>query len=81
MTFGISRDDIIEVLAKMDLEWGVDEDAEMLIDVLLGRYEILEAYTWVFFYNPDFGTSPLTMLEMGRSREVFQAARGLVASG
>jgi hypothetical protein len=77
----ISREDITRVLKNMNLDWGDEEDAETLVGLLLERFELLEVYTWLFFYNTEFGASPLTMLEMGKSREVFKAARGLVASG
>jgi hypothetical protein len=64
-----------------NLPWGVDEDADMLIDLLReGDYSYKDIATWLFFpdYLGDLEGTPLVLLEEGRSRDVFKEARKMV---
>jgi len=74
-----SRRSILDALSRLDLEWGVDEDAEDLADLLLRVYTPAEAMSWMFFHDPDLDGTPVALLQQGRSRDVFQAARRMVS--
>lgn len=77
----LSRERIEEILNNLALDWGVDEDASALLDILLESYSLDGAYTWLFFHNRNLGGTPLMLLEIGKHRLVFTEARALVAEG
>lgn len=77
MSFDISRERIKQII-ETNVEWADAEDANDLIDLLLESYDLDGVYTWLFFHNANLGATPLFLLEMGRSREVFREARRLV---
>lgn len=76
----ITRPEIEKVLANLDLEWGVDEDAASLLDILSEAFTLQQAYSWIFFHNCHLGGVALHMLELGQHRPVFAEARKLVAA-
>jgi hypothetical protein len=71
----VTRADVIKELSRLGLEWGDEEDAETLVDVLLEVYTPGLAMTWLFFWDVDLHGIPLDLLQDGRTREVFRAAR------
>jgi hypothetical protein len=75
----ITREDIREALGHLSLEWGVEEDADVLIDLLLEAYTLEGAWTWLSFHNRHLGGTPLVLLEQGSARAVFREARRLVS--
>lgn len=77
-TATLTREQVIDELGKLELDWGDEEDAVELVDLLLHRYTATEAITWLYWHNEQLGGSPLSLLERGKSREVFVEARGLV---
>lgn len=72
----ITREEMEHVLA--DCDWGVDEDAAILIDILLQTFTLESVATWIFFYNTELHAVPLFLLEQGHYRDVFREARRLV---
>lgn len=79
----ITRESLIAILEDFDLDWGDEEDAVELVDMLLKTYKAEGVYTWLFFHNSILHATPLYMLEMGKAREVFVEARrltGMVAT-
>lgn len=75
-----TKQDLIDGLERLDLDWGDEDDAKSLVEVILERYSPLDAWTWMAWIHPDLGVSPLEALRSGRSREVFMLARGMVAT-
>lgn len=74
-----TRQSILGYLAHLDLDWGDGEDAEHLVDLLSEAFDPVQIVSWISFHNTRLGTTPLFLLEQGRSREVFIEARRLVA--
>lgn len=74
----ITREYLIGTLEGMGLDWGDEEDAVALVDVLLETYSPDGVYIWLFFHNSTLGGTPLHLLELGRQREVLLEARRLV---
>ena len=77
----ITRQEIRELLDDLDLGWGVDEDADVLIDILLESYDLHGAYIWLLFYDDELDGVPIALLENGRTRQVFRRARRLAEMG
>lgn len=75
----ISRQQIEEILTNLDLDWGVDEDASILIDILLEAFTLKEAATWLFFFDITLGETPLLLMINGGTRAVFVEARARVS--
>lgn len=73
----MTRDELVEEIRQARLEWGDEEDAIDLADVLLTRYSPFEAFTWLGFYDAELDGTPLALLGEGKSRDVFQRARAL----
>lgn len=78
MASTLSREQIIDELAQLELDWGDEEDAELLVDLLLRRYRPFEVLTWLLFLCDELGGTPIELLTEGRGREVFREARQLV---
>lgn len=80
MTLGVEldRDDLVERLALMSLDWGDEEEAIDLVDVLLRRFSVKDAWCWILFRCPDLDGTPLDLIQQGRSRDVLLYARGMV---
>lgn len=74
----ITRADIREALGHLSLEWGDEEDADLLIDLLMESYTLEGAWTWLSFFNLNLNGVPLVLLEQGKAPIVFQEARRLV---
>lgn len=74
-----TRGDVLELLERQDLDWGDEEDAEALLDLLLGRFSPAEVGSFLMFYNYELRGTPLDLLSQGRSRQVFIHARRMVA--
>lgn len=74
----LSREQIEESLNELSLDWDADEDARLLIDLLLESYTLEGAWTWLSFHNRNLGGTPLMLLESGRHKDVFAEARALV---
>jgi hypothetical protein len=80
LSIELTRDQVVAELASMDLDWGDEEDATSLVDLLSERFTVTEAWTWIVWIEVGLGgRSPLAMLRDGRSREVFALARVVVA--
>ena len=75
----LTRQDVVEDLLKLDLDWGDEEDAVRLVDVLLEVLTPAGAYIWLAFWDRELDGIPLAKIAEGRSRDVFRAARVLVA--
>jgi hypothetical protein len=76
----LTRDQVVGVLARLELDWGDEEDADSLLSILLARFSPTEAVTWILWPNHDLDErSPLDLLVEGRAREVFVLARREVA--
>jgi hypothetical protein len=75
----IALDEIREALGHLSLDWDVEEDADVLLDLLLKAYSPTTAWIWLTFFNSELDGIPLAMLERGQSRAVFKEARRLLA--
>ena len=75
----MTREELIRQLQAADLDWGDEEDAVVLVDLMLEVYTEWETYTFLFFHCSWLGATPLFALEQGRARDVFSVARSMVA--
>lgn len=73
-----TRESLITMINKLELEWGDEEEAHDLVDLLLQTYTPLEAATWIMFRCEDLLATPIYLIERGKTREVFQYARRMV---
>lgn len=74
----LSRQQVLDRLAELELEWGDEDDAGTLVDLLLEVFSPMMAWTWLCFWWAPLGGLPLEVLEQGRGRDVFIEARRLV---
>lgn len=74
-----TRESLMKDISRAGLEWGDEEDAAGLVDVLLEGFTPLQAQTWLFLHDSELGGTPLIILEEGRYRDVVRRARFLVA--
>lgn len=74
----IGRDDMVEMLDLMGLEWGDEETAVELVDLLLQRFNGTGAWCWMLFRCHALDGTPLDLIQQGKSREVFRYARQMV---
>jgi hypothetical protein len=74
----VSKETLIQELEHMDLDWGDEEDAKDLVALLLERYTVTLAWTWLAWHNERLGGMPIVLLQEGRGREVFAEARRVV---
>jgi hypothetical protein len=74
-----SRAQLISGIKMLELDWGDEEDAEQLADLLLQSYGSVEAWSWMMWPCAALpgARSPLAALRDGMSRDVFVAARQL----
>lgn len=78
MALEVSRDNVEERLTMLsDFD---AEDASELIDLLLERFTLVEAWSWILFYDYELCDIPLGMIERGRGREVLTHVRAMVAN-
>lgn len=80
MSSGISREGLIRQLEVLELDWGDEEDAIALVDILVPAFDPQQVFTLLFFHCPWLDATPVHAIEKGRAREVFQMARGMVAT-
>lgn len=74
----LTRATVVEELERLELDWGDQEDAVALVDLLLQAFTPAGAYIWLAFYWEPLDGTPVAMLEQGRAREVFREARRIV---
>lgn len=70
----ITREQIMSRLLELDLDWGDEEDAGELVDLLLSVFTPLLAWTWLCFWCDELCGSPLSALMAGQGRLVFAEA-------
>lgn len=74
----LTRATVVEELESLGLDWGDQDDAVALVDVLLAVFTPAGAYIWLAFYWEPLDGTPVVLLEQGRAREVFREARRIV---
>lgn len=80
LSVSLTRDEVVARLERLDLDWGDQDDAESLVDLLLERFTPTEAASWMLWSQTELdGRTPLYLISSGRSREVFKMARRMVA--
>jgi hypothetical protein len=79
LTIELTRQDVALTLERLDLDWGDEDDAKCLLDLLLERYTPTQAMTWLCWRSEELGETPLSALSKGAARDVFRVARGMVA--
>lgn len=74
-----TRETLLKEVSRCGLDWGDEDDAAELVDVLLETFTPLEAQTWLFMHDPELDGIPMAELEVGRGRAVRLRARRIVA--
>lgn len=74
----LSRQQVVEAIGRLELEWGDEEDASALVDLLLEAHTTVGAMSWLCFWSDSLGGVPLELVAKGRSRDVFREVRGMV---
>lgn len=74
----ITRSCVLHQLNALKLDWGDEEDAIELVDLLCKAFSPQQVLTLIFFHCSSLGTTPLLAVEQGRVRDVFKFARALV---
>lgn len=74
----VTHESLVDDLARAGLDFWTEEDADLLVCVLMERYSALEVQSWLFLYDSELDGTPLVLLEQGRGREVMRRARQIV---
>jgi hypothetical protein len=65
---------MIVELDNLNLDWGDEEDAKALVELLLQKHTIIGAWTWLMWPDDELYSTPLILLQQGKSRDVFRRA-------
>lgn len=71
----ITKAQLVDELAKLELDWGDEEDLVALVDSLLLVHSPLMAWSWLCWYHNELGGVPIVLIKTGRVRDVCAAAR------
>lgn len=76
---GMSRDEVVEQVQYLNLDWGDEEDSVGIVDLLCKAFSPQDVFTLLFFHCAALGATPMHAVEQGRARDVIVFCRSLVA--